>query len=331
MLKTLEDSQRLSNLPETMIAATGSENRRRLLTEVMSFLEKTGLINSHIRVHKLSPDTDLHVNESASNQADLVSHEKAMLIAFALGLIDQDQVPEAMMEGWLARKTSKGQEYSHVMRVSPEQMHINLDQHVGVFGGDVVTLVGTSLDESTNPEEGWEELLKLNREFVEGEDEADRKVTIERDKQKILELYTKRPFFVKYKVGIALLGNDEDGNIRSTTVAWDFLLKFRPIPEQIIKDAYKDGTAHHVGPRIDLANLAPVFADKGFGVFVRNADSEADLWKPVEVEVMRSLVIGGLLPPHMCIDLLANFGQSRPQKEGKIEPEKIKMNISKVQ
>jgi hypothetical protein len=42
-------------------------------------------------------------------------------------------------------------------------------------------------------------------------------------------------------------------------------------------------------------------------------------------------VIGGLLPPHMCIDLLANFGQSRPQKEGKIEPEKIKMNISKVQ
>jgi hypothetical protein len=310
----------LHNTPDHMIAATSSENRRKLLMEVMDWLQQHGLVDQPIRVSNMAPDKDANIEESTSQEADVVAWEKTLVIALALGLIGEEEVDDHLVEKW-----------SHIIKIDPLDRDVDLTENVGIFGGDVVTLIGRKLDPTVDPERDWKELLKLNRQFNESDTPMERNQTIAADRKMIYDLYT-RPegFFVMYKLGIALLGNDTAGKTKGVTAAWDIVLKFKQLPKEMIDLAYQEGTAHSVGPRVDLATIAPTMMDKDFGVFVKDANVENDFWKPIDVEVMRSLVIGGLLPPHMCIDLLAKFGETKPKETGKIEPEKITMNISKV-
>ncbi|MDH5532927.1 MAG: hypothetical protein OEX81_00680 [Candidatus Pacebacteria bacterium] len=299
---------------DSIIAATGSENRRKMLVEIMDWMEKHGFSTDHIKVHKTSPDSEAGIPESASMEADKVAWEKTLVVALALGLIGREEVSQELLDKW-----------ENIIILDSSEKGLNLDQNVAVFGGDVVTLVGKDID----PDSHYEELLKLSRDLV-GDEEQDR-VTIEKDKEKIKDLYRNQDgFYVMYKVGIALLGNDEEGQTRGVTVAWDIFLKFNQLPEEMINDAYEEGgDAYSVGPRVDLASIYEDHRDEDFGIFVRQSDSPEDLWKPIEVEVMKGLVIGGLLPPHLCLQLFAEIDQTKPINQGKIEPRKPKIDISK--
>lgn len=164
-----------------------------------------------------------------------------------------------------------------------------------------------------------------------------------KDKAEIKKLYCAASgFFVTYNIGIALLSKDEIGDKRGVVAGWEVTIKFKPLPEELIDKAYeitpegeKVGSAFQVGPRVDLASLAStqdaegnyVYLDGGFGVWVKNVNQPDDQPKPIQVEVMKGLVVGGLLPPHLCLELLAALDNQVPKDEKPLEPTQIKLDI----
>lgn len=311
-----------------MIAATGSERRRRMMAELMKWIQDYGYVDYEIVVHNLSPDRDAGVEESDSSVATVVAWEKALVVALCLGILEKDDVPEELMNQW-----------QHVIRIiGPSQLSDNHKEvKTTIFGGDVVTTV-------RGDHEGAEdrELLKVERDLA-GKNPDEQVDILVKDKAEIKKLYCSASgFFVTYNIGIALLSNDEVGDKRGVVAGWEVMIKFKPLPEEIIDKAYeitpegqKVGSAFQVGPRVDLASLASTrdvdgnypYLDNDFGVWVKNVNQPDDQPKPIQVEVMKGLVVGGLLPPHLCLELLAALDNQVPKGEKPLEPVQIKLDI----
>lgn len=311
-----------------MIAATGSERRRRMLAELMRWIEEHGYVDYEIVVHNLAPDRDAGVEESDSPEATVVAWEKALVVALCLGLLESDDVPQELMAEW-----------QHVIRiVGPAHPASNHQEtKTTVFGGDVVTTV-----RGAQPMSVERELLKIERDLV-GKTPEEQAVVLTGDQAEMKKLYCAPDgFFVTYNIGIALLSKDEVGAKRGIVAGWEVKIRFKPLPENVVEKAYeitpegeRVGSAFRVGPRVDLATLAAerdevgnyLYLDEQFGVWVRNVNSPDDQLKPIQVEVMRGLVIGGLLPPHLCLELLAALDNQVPKGEKPLEPTQIKLDI----
>ncbi len=311
-----------------MIAATGSERRRRMMADLMKWIEEYGYVDYEIVVHNLSPDRDAGVEESDSSEATVVAWEKALVVALCLGLLEQDDVPIQLMEEW-----------KHVIRiVGPSRLSDNhKETKTTIFGGDVVTTVKGDHEEAQE-----RELLKVERDLA-GKTPEEQTDILAKDKIEIKRLYcAESGFFVTYNIGIALLSKDELGEKRGIVAGWEVKIKFKPLPESLVDKAYeitadgeKVGSAFQVGPRVDLASLASTqdeegnypYLDNDYGVWVKNVNHPDDELKPIQVEVMKGLVVGGLLPPHLCLELLAALDNQVPKGEKPLEPVQIKLEI----
>lgn len=311
-----------------MIAATGSERRRRMMADLMKWIEEHDYSDYEIVVHNLSPDRDAGIEESDSAESTVVAWEKTLVVALSLGLLEESDIPVELMKEW-----------ENVIRIiGPMKSAVGDEKaKTTIFGGDVVTKVRT-----TNSDDQGRELLKIERDLVGKTPEEQREI-LDNDLLEIKKLYCDPDgFVVIYDIGIALLSKDELGDKRGVVAGWEVKLKFKPLPEEIVEKAYeispageKLGSAFQVGPRVDLASLASaqdehgnyLYLDQDYGVWVRNVNSEDELFKPIQVEVMRGLVVGGLLPPHLCLELLMNLDEQEPIVDKPVVPVQIKMEI----
>lgn len=311
-----------------MIAATGSERRRKMMAELMAWIEDHDYADYDIVVHNLAPDKDAGIEESDSAESTVVAWEKALVVALSLGLLEDDDVPPELLKNW-----------ENVVRITSPMINVEGEESkkTTVFGGDVVTSVKPDLPEATS-----QELLKMDRDLSKLNPE-EQLTYIEADKAKIKALYGHPGgFIVNYNIGIALLSSDEVNAKRGIVAGWDVRLKFKPLPDELIEAAYqideegrRAGSAFKVGPRLDLATLAAQtnaqgeyqYLDETFGVWVRNVNSPDEVFLPIQVEVMRGLVVGGLLPPHLCLDLLTELDNQIPKGEKPLEPVQVRQEI----
>lgn len=311
-----------------MIAATGSERRRKMMADLMSWIEDHGYTDYDIMVHNLAPDKDAGVEESDSAEATVVAWEKALAVALSLGLLEDDDLSSQLLSNW-----------ENVVRIISPMLETERGENkkTTVFGGDVVTAVKPDLPEATS-----QELLKMERDLSRLSPQ-EQLAFIEADKAKTKAIYCHPAgFLVNYNIGIALLSKDETNAKRGIVAGWEVCLKFKPLPEPLIEAAYqvdeegkRVGSAFKVGPRLDLATLAAQTSDAGhyqyldeeFGVWVRNVNFPDDEFLPLQVEVMRGLVVGGLLPPHLCLDLLTELDNQIPRGEKPLEPVQIRQEI----
>ena len=305
-------------MPHLMIAATGSSRRVAKMVEMLDYFEEHGYSPHHIRYGSLSPDDEANVNESDSSNAGEVAFQKVLAVALSLGIIKDEEVEEDLLLQW-----------KDINRINPQEKEVDLRERVCVFGGDVVT----SVSAKNGREEDYRELLKLTRDLSGEEEYTDGDIAIiEKDKAGIVELYTSpEGFFVKYNIGLALLSNCEEFKTKGLIVSWEILLKLRPFPLEMVEAAYEqEGSAFKVGPRLDLASLAKDYLDEDFGIIVREEGKSEAQWLPVEFQVMKGLVVGGLLPPHMCLDLFANLNEVNPSSGEVVKPLKAEIKISSV-
>lgn len=312
-----------------VIAATGSERRRKMMADLMAWIEEHGYSDYEIVVHNLSPDKDAGVDESDSAESTVVAWEKALVVALSLGLLETADISEDKMKEW-------ADVIRFVGPMKPDKEH---KTKTLIFGGDVVTAVSPSpLREDVAPRE----LLKVERD-LQGKSSDEQAAILAKDLEEIKKLYcSPEGFIVFYNIGIALLSKDDVGDKRGIVAGWEVKIKFKPLPEELIEGAYKIGpngeklgSAFQVGPRVDLATLAMAkvegtddykHLDVDYGIWVRNVNSPEDQFLPIQVEVMRGLVVGGLLPPHLCLELLAALDEQEPQTQP-LEPRQIKLEI----
>jgi hypothetical protein len=269
--------------------ATGSSRRYEQMIEVLRSLTQSKDLSHHIKLHKISPEREVSVDESSNPDPGLVSLEKVLAIAFALGLIDSEEIGTFLLNEW-----------SDICKICPEEKGIPIEEDIVLYGGDVITSVSTEYGNN----DLYLELLKLTRSLT-GDAESDA-IIIQEDKAKIISIYTNGDgFFVRYKVGIALLSNDHSRSSAAITTSCEIVMKLKPLPFEMIEDAYAEGgEAYQVGPRLDLAMLSEDYLDDSFGIFISQASDEKKIWYPIDIEIMKGFVLGGICPPHAFLKML---------------------------
>lgn len=294
-------------VPGSIIMATGSSRRSEQMARLILSLTQSGAITQHIQIHTISPEKEVTVDESDSYDSGQVSFEKVLAVAFALGIISEDEIGEELLQKWKGLK-----------RLCPQERNIPVEEHVVFYGGDVITLVSTEYNEDT-----YLELLKITR-YLTGDQSKD-KLVIQEDKDKIVSIYNNQDgFFVRYKASLVLLSNDVENKSAAITVSLDIIMKLKQFPLQLITDAYLEGgAAFQVGPRLDLAMLAEEYLDENFGIYIRSSSEEQQVWYPITIEIMRGIVLGGLIPPIIFFKVLQDLLFLPHQKGSVIVPQQV--------